>query len=81
MPDPLTVLHDDERLFQASVRRFAKERLAPHVRSMDEEGKFRPDLLKEMFSMGLMSIGIDEQYGGQGGTSFRPYWPSKSSRE
>ncbi len=71
MPDPLTVLHDDERLFQASVRRFAKERLAPHVRSMDEEGKFRPDLLKEMFSMGLMSIGIDEQYGGQGGNFFQ----------
>ena len=27
-------------MFQASVRRFARERLAPHVRAMDEAGVF-----------------------------------------
>jgi short-chain 2-methylacyl-CoA dehydrogenase len=68
---PLTVLHEEERLFQASVRQFAKERLAPHVRAMDEEGKFRKDLLREMFELGLMSIDIKEQYGGQGGSFFQ----------
>jgi hypothetical protein len=35
-PVPLTVL-PEEKLFQASVRRFAKERLAQHVRSMNEQ--------------------------------------------
>ncbi len=68
---PLTVLLEEERLFQASVRQFAKERLAPHVRSMDAEAKFRPDLLEEMFELGLMGIDIKEQYGGQGGTFFQ----------
>ena len=68
---PLTVLQEEERLFQDSVRRFAKERLAPHVRAMDEDGKFRPDLLREMFELGLMGIDIKEQYGGQGGTFFQ----------
>ena len=68
---PLTVLHEEEKLFQASVRQFAKERLAPHVRAMDEEGKFRKDLLREMFELGLMSIDIKEQYGGQGGSFFQ----------
>ncbi|HEY7303952.1 MAG TPA: acyl-CoA dehydrogenase family protein [Bryobacteraceae bacterium] len=68
---PLTVLQDDERLFQTSVRRFAKERLAPHVRAMDEEGRFRKDLLREMFELGLMGIDIQEQYGGQGGSFFQ----------
>lgn len=68
---PLTVLQEEERLFQDSVRRFAKERLAPHVRAMDEEGKFRTDLLKEMFDLGLMGIDIKEQYGGQGGSFFQ----------
>lgn len=68
---PLTVLQEEERLFQDSVRRFAKERLAPHVRAMDEEGKFRKDLLKEMFELGLMGIDVQEQYGGQGGTFFQ----------
>jgi alkylation response protein AidB-like acyl-CoA dehydrogenase len=68
---PLTVLLEEERLFQDSVRRFAKERLAPHVRAMDEEGKFRKDLLKEMFELGLMGIDIKDQYGGQGGSFFQ----------
>ena len=68
---PLTTLQEEERLFQVSVRRFAKERLAPHVRAMDEAGKFRGDLLREMFALGLMGIDIKEQYGGQGGSFFQ----------
>lgn len=67
----ISVLQEEERLFQASVRRFAKERIAPHVRAMDAEGIFRPDLLREMFGLGLMAIGIGEEYGGQGGTLFQ----------
>ena len=70
-PNPLTVLEEDERLFQASVRQFARERLAPHVRAMDEQGQFRKDLLAEMFELGLMGIDIEERYGGQGGTFFQ----------
>jgi short-chain 2-methylacyl-CoA dehydrogenase len=68
---PLTTLQEEERLFQSSVRQFAKERLAPHVRAMDEEGKFRADLLHDMFALGLMGIDIKEQYGGQGGSFFQ----------
>jgi short/branched chain acyl-CoA dehydrogenase len=68
---PLTTLSEEERLFQSSVARFARERLAPHVRSMDEEGRFRADLLKEMFALGLMGIDIKEEYGGQGGSFFQ----------
>ncbi len=68
---PLTFLQEEERLFQSSIRRFANERLAPHVRAMDEEGKFRKDLLHEMFELGLMGIDIKEQYGGQGGSFFQ----------
>jgi short-chain 2-methylacyl-CoA dehydrogenase len=67
----LTVLDDEEKAFQESIRRFARERLAPHVRAMDEESKFRPDLLCEMFELGLMGIDIREEYGGQGGTFFQ----------
>ncbi len=68
---PLTVLQEEERLFQSSVRQFAKERLAPHVRAMDEEAHFRKDLLQEMFQLGLMGIDIKEEYGGQGGSFFQ----------
>ena len=68
---PLTQLNEEETQFQASVRRFARERLAPHTRAMDETGVFRKDLIAEMFELGLMGIDVPEEYGGQGGMFFQ----------
>lgn len=68
---PLTLLNEEDRFFQSSVRQFAREQIAPHVREMDEKGVFRKDILKQMFDLGLMGIEIPEQYGGQGGTFFQ----------
>ena len=67
-PAPLTQLSEEESMFQTSVRQFARERLAPHVRAMDEAGVFRKELLTELFELGLMAVDIPEEYGGQGGT-------------
>jgi len=71
MHSPLTQLSEEETLFQASVRRFARERLAPHVRAMDEASVFRKDLLQEFFELGLMAVEVPEEFGGQGGTFFQ----------
>ncbi len=68
---PLTKLNEEDSLFQTSVRRFAREQIAPHVREMDEQSRFRPELLEQMFALGLMSIEIPEEFGGQGGTFFQ----------
>ena len=68
---PLTHLSEEESMFRSQVRQFARERIAPHVREMDEQSKFRPDLLKQMFDLGLMGIEIPEEYGGQGGSFFQ----------
>lgn len=68
---PLTQLTDEEQMFRTQVRQFARERIGPHVREMDDQSKFRPDLLKEMFQLGLMGIEIPEEYGGQGGSFFQ----------
>jgi butyryl-CoA dehydrogenase/short/branched chain acyl-CoA dehydrogenase len=68
---PLTILSEEDRLFQSTVRKFAREQIQPHVRSMDEEGLFRKDLLRQFFDLGLMGIEIGEEYGGQGGTFFQ----------
>jgi butyryl-CoA dehydrogenase/short/branched chain acyl-CoA dehydrogenase len=68
---PLTVLSEEDRLFQSTVRKFALEQIQPHVRSMDEEGVFRKDLLRQFFDLGLMGVEIGEEYGGQGGTFFQ----------
>src|SRR5712692_5805751 len=70
-PTPLTILSEEERLFQATVRRFAREQIAPHVREMDEAAQFRKDILRQFFELGLMGIEIPEEYGGQGGSFFQ----------
>ena len=67
----LTALDEEERMFQATVRRFAHDQIAPHVRQMDEAGLFRKDLLGQMFELGLMAIEVPEEYGGQGGNFFQ----------
>jgi alkylation response protein AidB-like acyl-CoA dehydrogenase len=70
-PQPLSVLSEEEKMFQSTVLRFARERVGPHVRAMDDAGVFRGDLLREMFELGLMGIEIPEEYGGQGGDFFQ----------
>ena len=67
----LTALSEDERLFQLTVRKFAREEIGPHVRAMDEAGAYRHDILRLLFAMGLMGIEIPEEYGGQGGSFFQ----------
>ncbi len=62
----LTSLSGDEQLFQSSVRQFAREKIAPLVRKMDEEAVFDPGLLGEFFRLGWMGIEIPEAYGGAG---------------
>lgn len=68
---PLTALSEDERLFESTVRRFAREQIRPYVREMDEAGLFRKEIIRQFFEMGLMGIEIPEEYGGQGGTFFQ----------
>ncbi|HEY1220064.1 MAG TPA: acyl-CoA dehydrogenase [Bryobacteraceae bacterium] len=70
-PRPLTALTEDEKLFQSTVRKFAREEIRPYVREMDEAGVFRKDILRQLFAIGLMGIEIPEEYGGQGGTFFQ----------
>ena len=70
-PQPLTALTEDERLFQSTVRKFAREQIRPYVREMDEASLFRKDLIRQFFEMGLMGIEIPEEYGGQGGSFFQ----------
>ena len=67
---PLTQLSEEEKLFQSTVRRFAREQIGPYVREMDEAGVFRKDIIRQFFELGLMGIEIPEEYGGQGGSFF-----------
>jgi butyryl-CoA dehydrogenase/short/branched chain acyl-CoA dehydrogenase len=71
MPEnPLTRLSEEEVLFRDTVRQFAVDTIAPHVREMDEQGVFRPAILEDFFRLGLMGLSIPERYGGQDGSFF-----------
>src|SRR5580700_830309 len=70
-PQPLTVLTEEEKLFQTTVRQFAREQIGPYVREMDEAGVFRKDIIRQFFELGLMGIEIPEEYGGSGGSFFQ----------
>jgi alkylation response protein AidB-like acyl-CoA dehydrogenase len=69
-PSPLTSLTEEEQMFRDTVRQFAEERIAPLSHDMDQEAKLKPDLVHELFELGLMGIEIPEQYGGAGASFF-----------
>ncbi|MFN0165486.1 MAG: acyl-CoA dehydrogenase [Bryobacteraceae bacterium] len=71
IPSPLSVLSEEERLFQNAVREFARDQILPHVRQMDEAGVFSKEIIRQFFELGLMGIEVPEEYGGQAGTFFQ----------
>lgn len=68
--NPLTLLSEEETLLRDMARQFARHEVAPRVRQMDEKGAFDKALLGQLFQAGLMSLGIPEEFGGQGGGLF-----------
>ena len=67
---PLSLLSDEDRLLQESVRKFARNEIAPLVREMDEAQKMSPALIGKLFAQGLMGMEVPEQYGGFGASFF-----------
>src|SRR2546425_7247721 len=67
---PLTVLAEEERMFQSTSREFAQKVIRPHVKEMDEQGIFKRELIDEFFAQGFMGIVVPEAYGGSGGRFF-----------
>src|SRR4051812_47203946 len=66
----LTELSEEERLFFQTVLDFARERVQPKVRSMDEHSQLDPELVRELFSLGVMGIEIPSELGGAGSSFF-----------
>lgn len=55
-------LNEDERLIQASVRRFVRERYLPRAGQLYEEERFPSDLIEELASLGVLGASL-EGYG------------------
>ncbi|HEX9986616.1 MAG TPA: acyl-CoA dehydrogenase [Thermoanaerobaculia bacterium] len=67
---PLTLLSEEEQMFQQSVRDFAIEKIRPLVYQMDHDAKMNTELIKSFFELGIMGIEVPEEFGGAGSTFF-----------
>ena len=69
MPD--LTLTEEERMLQSVVRDFADRELAPRAREVDQKEEFSWENWHGMARLGLMGIGIDSAYGGNGSGGYR----------
>lgn len=67
-PQPVSALLEEEEMMREAAARFAASEVAPHVRSMDEAGVMRPEIVAGLFEHGFMGVEVDEAYGGAGST-------------
>jgi alkylation response protein AidB-like acyl-CoA dehydrogenase len=67
---PLTALNDEETMLRDTVRQFAQQEIAPRVRAMDEAQKLDPEILRQLFDLGLMAIEAPLELGGAGASFF-----------
>jgi alkylation response protein AidB-like acyl-CoA dehydrogenase len=59
-------LNEDQKLFQETIRRMVKERLAPVAQEVDESSQFPQELYELFRGYGLPGMNIPEEYGGVG---------------
>jgi butyryl-CoA dehydrogenase len=64
-------LNEEERLLKNTVREFAAEIIAPRAASLDETGEFPWENLRDMAALGLLGLGMDEEFGGSGGSTMQ----------
>jgi short-chain 2-methylacyl-CoA dehydrogenase len=67
---PLTLLSEEEQMFQQSVRDFAIEKIRPLVPQMDHDATMDKELIRSFFELGIMGIEVPDQWGGAGSTFF-----------
>jgi alkylation response protein AidB-like acyl-CoA dehydrogenase len=66
----LTVLSEQERMFQETVRSFATAEIAPKSMAMDAAQAMDPGIVAQLFELGLMGIEVPEYLGGTGSDFF-----------
>ena len=68
MRPALTVLQEDEIMFQETARKLATDIIAPHAADMDREGRMKPEVLQGLFDYGCMGVEVSHDYDGAGGS-------------
>ena len=60
------VLSEEQKIFQASARRFFEKELAPIVDDLEEAGEFPRDFYQLCAKHGFLGLSVPEEYGGSG---------------
>jgi len=63
------LLTEEELILRNTVREFAEKEIAPRAAHYDETSEFPWDNIYGLGELGLFGLGIDEEYGGSGGTT------------
>ena len=63
------LLSEEERMLKSTVAEFADRELAPRAADYDARAEFPWDNIYGLGELGLFGLGIDEEYGGSGGTT------------
>jgi alkylation response protein AidB-like acyl-CoA dehydrogenase len=66
----LTLLGEEEEIFQQTVRDFTDQEVTPRAADMDRAGTYDADLIPKLFELGVMAIETPERWGGADGTFF-----------
>uniref|UniRef100_K7FLN0 Short/branched chain specific acyl-CoA dehydrogenase, mitochondrial n=2 Tax=Pelodiscus sinensis TaxID=13735 RepID=K7FLN0_PELSI len=67
---PLDMLSEEEMMMKEMVKKFAQERIAPLVKTMDANAKMDESVQQGLFEQGLMGIELGPEYGGTGSSFF-----------
>ncbi len=63
------LLNEEELMLRNVAREFADAELAPRAADYDQSGQFPYDNIRGLAQLGILGLGIDEGYGGSGGTT------------
>jgi glutaryl-CoA dehydrogenase (non-decarboxylating) len=56
----------EQQLLEQSVREWAGREVAPHIRALDRQHRFDPQVFPQMAALGLLGICVPAEYGGAG---------------
>jgi len=66
-PQAMFELSDDHEMFRKVMRDFAEREVAPHIAQWDRDHHFPVHLIPKLGELGVLGLGVPEQYGGTAG--------------
>ena len=66
---PELLLTEEEMMLRNTVREFADSEIAPRAAGYDQAAEFPWENVRGLAELGILGLGIDEEYGGSGGTT------------